>query len=185
MQDQKTTDKPKYDVQWMFIGSRANSNPNFLNTQKERETMPRKEREKYQKYRAIEDREMPILLDEQHCIKAFSSSFKSYQSLYFHNFLGNNQQTFKRRIADFFKNQYTGSMIVFSGNAFPETGTWHIESNDGEGGVLEETVSYDDVLEAWLGRDKKQRHLLIIIDANYSGHWLRQLSLNGETTITI
>ena len=174
-------------VQWMFVGSRATESEEVNATSKIRDKMPRKERDLHSSYLSIEEREMPILLDEKKCVGMFGPMFGNYESLFFHKVLSSDKKTFRQKIGKFFQNGSEASMIVYSGNARESDGTWLIESCKltDEANVAEDSISFDDVLAAWKNRNKCQKHLLLIIDANYSGHWLRRLSTTGESTITI
>jgi antitoxin component YwqK of YwqJK toxin-antitoxin module len=177
--------KSQYRVQWMFIGSRANDSEICAETKRPREQMTGKERRLYAKYVDIDSRPMNILLDEKKCLDMFSSKYDYYENLYFHKVLDADKTTFKEKIGQFFKNEADASMLVYSGNAMKGTGTWHIESNDHGDHAKDESISFEDVAELWKGRNKKQKHLLILIDSNYAGHWLRKLCNDGASNISI
>lgn len=176
--------KKQYKVQWMFIGSRANDNDISEETKRLREQMSRKERTQYAKYLDKDTRPMNIILDEKKCIDMFSSKYSYYENLYFHKVLDSDRITFKSKIGQFFHNDYEASLIVYSGNAMKGTGTWHIESSDDDV-VKDETIDFEDILELWKDRNRSQKHLLIIIDSNYSGHWPRKLCIAGDSSISI
>ena len=174
-------------VQWMFVGSRATESEEINATTKIRDKMARKERDLNSSYLSLEERSMPILLDEKKCQSMFSPMFGKYESLFFHRELSSDKRTFGQKLTKFFESSAEASLVVYSGNARENDGTWVIESyqpSESEK-IMEESISFEDILLAWKNRNNSQKHLLIIIDANYSGHWLRQLSTVGESTITI
>lgn len=175
-------------VQWMFVGSRATETEKVDETMKLRDKMPRKEREMHSSYLSIEERAMPILLDEKKCISMFGAKYGKYDNVFFHKVLPNDKSRFKDKLRKYFSSaskEFT--LIVYSGNARPTDGAWIIESvgRGGSDSPREETINFEDLIDAWRKRDKGQRHLLVIIDAPYSGHWLRKLSVAGESTMTI
>ena len=168
----------------MFIGSRAGDNEILADTKRLREHMSKKECTRYAKYLHKDTRPMNIILDENKCIDMFGSKYSYYENLYFHRVLDADRITFKSKIGQFFHNDYEASLIVYSGNALKGTGTWHIESSDDDV-VKDETISFEDILELWRDRNKKQKHLLIIVDSNYSGHWPRKLCISGDSSISV
>lgn len=175
-------------VQWMFVGSRATETEKVDETMKLRDKMPRKEREMHSSYLSIEERAMPILLDEKKCISMFGAKYGKYDNMFFHKVLPTDKHSFKDKLRKYFSSaskEFT--LIVYSGNARPSDGSWIIESasKGHPDSPREETINFEDLIDAWRKRDKGQRHLLLIIDAPYSGHWLRKLSVAGESTMTI
>ena len=102
------------NVQWMFIGSRATETPEIDLTMKIRNKMPRKERDLHSFYLSIEERAMPILLDDKKCQGMFSNLYGKSQNFYFHKTLATNKQAFKQKLQKFFKADAKASLLVYS-----------------------------------------------------------------------
>lgn len=177
--------KEVYDAQCVFIGSRANKVEHAEATKKVSEKMIKKERDMYKNYQDIEERPVTIQLDEKKCLDFFGKVFRCYYSYFFHNTFNCKKQMLIDKIAELFSQDIQGSMIVFSGNARPKTGDWVIESLDEFNDVEEELISFEEIVELWKKRAAGQKHLLLVIDSNFSGHWMRKLSLLGETSISV
>lgn len=183
----KANKKSHGNVQWMFIGSRVTESLEADAGCKLRDKMGKKEMDQYSSYLSIEENAMPILLDEKKCISMFSRKYGKYESLLFHKTILPEKRSLKQKISQFFQSKSEASLIVFSGHANPKDGSWLIEnfSTSQNANVSEEVVTFEDVMEAWKVRNKTQKHLLIIIDSNYSGHWVRKLPPLAEVSISI
>jgi len=47
-------------------------------------------------------------------------------------------------------------------------GNWLFDDQD-----RQKIISFPDILKIWRRKVKNQKHLLLIIDSDYSGHWCR------------
>lgn len=174
-----------YRVQWMFVGSRTKRVPNSV---KPREHLIRGEKGKYSKYMDRPEKPTTIEKDHEKLIEAFYDRFEENEDLYTGHVLKNDGLTVMERLERYFnKKEFNASLLVFSGNSEKGTGNWLIESTDDYGNNRLETVDFDEVVALWRARayPKKNKHLLIIHDGNYSGHWCKRLFKNGTTNISI
>lgn len=85
------------------------------------------------------------------------------------------------RLREMFEDQnFDSSIIVFSGS-MTQNGGLVIES---ENLGLEE-ISLIDILNEWNSKSSKQKHLLIILDCNYSGKWVQDFNNHKERIETV
>ena len=175
--------RKKKNVQWLFTSSRQTEFSEELS--KCTEKMLKKERKLYAKYWDINERPNTRIIDERKCVAMFNRKYKSYKNLNDHKFLLKGELSIVEKLAEFFKLDFKATMIVFSGIA-RENGDWVFVENESDDEINYETVNFDDIRKTWLKfKNPNQKHLLIISDSNYSGHWCRQLMLSGEVSISI
>lgn len=177
--------KEVQNAQCMFIGSLANRVDPDETTRKLSEKMVKRERDLYKNYQDIEERPVTIQLDEKKMFDVFGKAFKSYSSYLFNHSFNVKKQALIEKMAELFAQDATATMVIYSGNAKPKTGDWVVESLDEFGDFEEELVSFEEIIGLWHKRAVCQKHLLLIIDSNYSGHWMRKLSLAGEVTVSV
>jgi antitoxin component YwqK of YwqJK toxin-antitoxin module len=177
--------KETQDAQCMFIGSLANHLDTDDSTRKLSEKMIKRERDLYKNYQDIEERPVTIQLDEKKMFDVFGKAFKAFSSFLFNYSFNVKKQTLVEKLTEFFAQDVSATMVVYSGNAKPKTADWVVESLDEFGDFQEELVSFEEILALWHKRAACQKHLLIVVDSNYSGHWIRRLSLAGEVTVSV
>jgi len=78
------------------------------------------------------------------------------------------QNLFIRMRQMFNEGIYDASMIYYTGAANRQ-GNWVIQSQE----FGEEEISFKDIHDIWAKRTSKQKHLLLILDSNSSGSWVR------------
>jgi len=71
----------------------------------------------------------------------------------------------------FNENLFDTSIVYYSGAANKQ-GNWAVESSE----FGEEEVAFKDIIDLWANRSSKQKHLLIILDCNYAGKWVKELA---------
>ena len=67
--------------------------------------------------------------------------------------------------------RYDSSVVYLTGPA-AKTGAFLIESKD----FGEEELTLAEIVTEWKKRSSKQKHLLVILEANYSGKWVKELA---------
>lgn len=175
--------RKKKNVQWIYISSRQSTFSEELS--KCPEKMLKKERKLYAKYWDINERPHTRITDERKCQAMFNRKYKSTKNLNDHKFLLRSELSTVEKLAEFFKLPFTATMLVFSGIS-RENGDWVFVEDENEEEINYETVNFEDVKKTWENfKNKSQKHLLIINDSNYSGHWCRKLMLAGEPSISI
>lgn len=76
------------------------------------------------------------------------------------------------RLKELFEAEQHDSSIVYYNGPASKTGGLIIESKD----FGEEELFLKDVLEEWKKKASQQKHLLIILESNYSGKWVKELN---------
>lgn len=151
--------------------------------------MTRKERDLYARYLDFDTHPDSVRLDQKKCIEMFEGMFNHFEDLYCRKPNDSKNFYFKEKTNQFFQNDRDASMIVYSGPAVKGTGAWVLQPDDGpvniDGEPIPELITFEDIVELWKMRNRSQKYLLIIIDANYSGHWTRKLNISGEPNISI
>lgn len=95
--------------------------------------------------------------------------------------LGNikSREEILKKIEDFFSQEVEGCLIYFSGMA-QNNGDWLLDDED-----RTSIISFGDIVQRWRKKKKCQKHLLIIVDSDFSGHWCRKLMLRPTNSISI
>jgi hypothetical protein len=75
------------------------------------------------------------------------------------------------KLRQMFNDDRFDTSIVYYTGAANKQGHWVIESQDSG----EETIAFSNILEVWNSRTSKQKYLLIILESNYSGKWIKDL----------
>ena len=162
-------------IQTIYIGSRDKTSKS---TMKKREQMPKHEKDIYFKYRILETHKSTTETDEEKIKKVFQ--FSSYQNLFFHSILKKSKRNGLQKLKQIFSENFDGTLIIYNGNAY-ENGDWYINFC-GE----KERISFDNLVDTWLdNKNRKQKHLLLILDHNYSGSWCKKLHRKGVNTMSI
>lgn len=155
----------------IFLGSQSD-NPEL---QKTSEKLLKKERALYSKYKNMLDTPTVLELDRTRVKISFSKFYQKFHDL-------SAARTPKQaldKILKIFQNDAKGSILYYSGMS-QNNGNWLLNSED-----RASVISYNDILKVWKRKAKCQKHLLIIIDSDYSGHWCRQLMIRPTTTMSI
>ena len=175
--------KTNRNINCLYIGSKFPTAPD--ETQKLREKMTKKERLLYSRYRDISDDPITEAVDENKVKAMFGFYYKRVDTL----LITQETPTSKKRILDkidkLFAERREGTVIIFSGNSL-RNGSWLVEEPD-KRNPDDFSVCYEDIHDMWAKstRHSGQKHLLIIIDANFSGHWCRRRMLKPNKTISI
>lgn len=85
------------------------------------------------------------------------------------------------RMREMFDDFKFDSSIVFIAGAACKNGSVIIESKDSG----EEELSFAEVAAEWAKRGSKQRHLLILLDANFAGKWCRDLTAAKTPDVSV
>lgn len=174
--------KRNHNVNVLYIGSKMDSiaEENI----KLREKMTKKERLIYSRYRDISDNPITEIVDEKKVKAMFGFHYKKVDTIMATEEENTTKERILKKVTSLFNEARDGTLIVFSGHAL-RNGSWIVERPDEDREEEEYSICYEDIHDIWAHKKSKQRHLLIIIDSNYSGHWCRRRMIKPNATISI
>lgn len=172
------------NIAFLFIGSEVQPTDSNTRLKKILRKMPGSEYNLYSSYISKEELLFPVLIDGLKCKTMLKEKCSHFDQLIFHHQLEFGRQDFIDRITSLFNSKFNGTIIIFSGDAIPENGNWVLENNKSVESI-QHSIRFEDILRAWKRRCSTQKHLLLIIDSNYSGHWINKLKNLGEFSISI
>lgn len=173
------------NVKLMFIGSELSENKSTTDKIKLKERMAQEDRKKYINYQFKNKNHSLMIIDEYKLTRALDSRFQSYQKLFFTENETINKQTLTNSLISQFSGNAEGSIIIYSGAAQQEDGAWEFASLTESGAIKYETFDFNEVEFYWKKRSPYQRHLLVIIDSNYSEFWLKAAEKSLDKSISI
>lgn len=172
------------NVSFFFVASDSLVKNIPIECKKGQRKMPPAEHNIYGSYISKEDKLYPILMDGKKCHMMLENKIRYSDTVIFHCRLDVSKEQFLTKLEALFNQPTEGSLIIFTGDGSKETGNWIIENAKSSKNAPDE-IRFEDVTRIWKKRTSSQMHLLLIMDSNYSGHWIKKLQKIGEYTISI
>ena len=144
--------------------------------------MVKKERNLYRKYLDIKDRPPVIEMDLRRVRATFKRRYNHFVDQSYENIKGKSTRSVLTKISQTFNRKCDGTMIYYSGITF-QNGDFCILFDSSP---TAKRISFNDIMRCWKKhRNPAQKHLLLILDSNHSGHWARKLMLANMNSVSI
>lgn len=170
------------DAHVLFIGSKLENAPE--STFKLIEKMTKKERGLYSRYGDIDEQPPTVEIDRKKTRPYFESNFLSFKALMANEQTRVSRSSIMNEIRNLMAKNSNAYIIVYSGHGLP-SGDWLVEEPSPYSDISDFSISFEDVYEEWVKRKLNQKHLLIISDSNFSGHWCRKLMLKRDWSVSV
>ena len=175
----------KLNIKWLFVGTELPQNQENTKKIKNKERMPNKDRALYSSYQFPNQNMPTMIIDEFKLSKILENYYIGSQRIFFTEKSNFNKSDLVAALKSQFSSSQDGSIVVFDGPSDAENGDFLLCSKDPKFEILNERISASEVIKSWENRAPSQRHLLIIVDANYSEHWIKELIAAKVHSISI
>ncbi len=113
----------------------------------------------------------PCQIDAQRIREHFSNYYTLHREINCSLENNKSKKNILIKVKQMFNDSRFNASIIYYSGAANKHGNFVIESTVGG----EEEVLFMDIYEIWANRTSKQEHLLLILDSNFSGRWIKEL----------
>lgn len=173
------------NVKWLFVGSSVDDSKDEAVANKVKDRMPPADRRSHSSYLFKGQSVPPCQIDEYKMSRVFGPLYISYQRLMCQPEWSLGKESLTDALLGQFRARQDGSLVILSGPMRPGTGEFLVWHTSADGESVREALLPADVLGLWKRRVDQQRHLLLVVDCNYSEVWGRAAREAGDPTVSV